>query len=62
MVNPFENFSWRIPSEESEEAVEGAVIRCQPDLLPVPPLPNGPRKWGAFHLTGYWIAEAFGIR
>ncbi|KAF9022735.1 hypothetical protein BDZ89DRAFT_195779 [Hymenopellis radicata] len=59
--NPFENFSWRIRAEESEAGVEGQVIKCQPDLLPVPHLPEGPRKWGAFHLTGYWIAEAFGI-
>ncbi|KAH8814709.1 NCS1 nucleoside transporter family [Flagelloscypha sp. PMI_526] len=39
-----------------------AVIRVQPDLQPVPPLPYGPRKWGAFHLAGYWVAEAFGYQ
>lgn len=60
--NPFGNFSWRIHAEESQAGVNGQVIKCQPDLLPVPPLPEGPRRWGTFHLTGYWIAEAFGIR
>ncbi|KAF8900934.1 permease for cytosine/purines, uracil, thiamine, allantoin-domain-containing protein [Mucidula mucida] len=52
--NPFGNFSWRIHAEESQAGVNGQVIKCQPDLLPVPGM-------GPFHLTGYWIAEAFGI-
>ncbi|KAK0220003.1 NCS1 nucleoside transporter family [Armillaria fumosa] len=53
----------RIQAEEVDfhDADDAEVIRCQPDLLPVPPLPEGPRKWGAVHLAGYWIAEAFGI-
>lgn len=62
LSKPFQNFTWRIPDEQSEEPVDGEIIQAQRDLLPVPPLPNGPRKWGAFHLAGYWIAEAFGIR
>lgn len=45
---------------EDAESNDGEIILGQPDLLPVPPLPQGPRKWGAFHLAGYWIAEAFG--
>ncbi|SJK98341.1 related to uracil permease [Armillaria ostoyae] len=53
----------RIQAEEVDfhDADDAEVIKCQPDLLPVPPLPEGPRKWGAVHLAGYWIAEAFGI-
>lgn len=54
----------RIQAEEVDfhDADDAEVIKCQPDLLLVPPLPEGPRKWGAVHLAGYWIAEAFGIR
>ncbi|KAF5374971.1 hypothetical protein D9758_000235 [Tetrapyrgos nigripes] len=44
---------------EHEEARDGEIIKATPDLLPVP---DGPRRqWGAWHLAGYWIAEAFGI-
>lgn len=50
--------SFTVPSDETGMTTEN--IKCQPDLLPVPPLPDGPRKWGTFHLLGYWIAEAFG--
>ncbi|KAK0435193.1 NCS1 nucleoside transporter family [Armillaria borealis] len=54
----------RIQAEEVDfhDADDAEVIKCQPDLLPVPPLPEGPRKWGAVHLAGYWIAEAFGAQ
>jgi len=55
--------SLEIQAEEVEcrtAGEEAEVIKCQPDLLPVPPLPEGPRQWGVFHLAGYWIAEAFG--
>lgn len=66
----FPKFNVRI---EAEQAVFSAPldtankdladeIKCQPDLLPVPPLPDGSRKWGTFHLLGYWLAEAFGTR
>ncbi|TRM66390.1 permease [Schizophyllum amplum] len=53
----------RIEAEDAQVAAarDGEVIHCQRDLLPVAPLPEGPRKWGAFHLLGYWIAEGFGI-
>ena len=52
----------RIEAEgaQLETGCDGEVIRCQRDLLPVAPLPDGPRKWGTFHLLGYWIAEGFG--
>lgn len=50
--------SFSAPSDEAGATSED--IKCQPDLLPVPPLPDGPRKWGTFHLLGYWVAEAFG--
>ncbi|KAL1737146.1 permease for cytosine/purines, uracil, thiamine, allantoin-domain-containing protein [Schizophyllum commune] len=52
----------RIEAEDAqlETGCDGEVIRCQRDLLPVAPLPEGPRKWGTFHLLGYWIAEGFG--
>ncbi|KAL1748587.1 permease for cytosine/purines, uracil, thiamine, allantoin-domain-containing protein [Schizophyllum fasciatum] len=52
----------RIEAEEAQltTACDGEVIRCQRDLLPVAPLPDGPRKWGSLHLLGYWIAEGFG--
>ncbi|KAL1707370.1 permease for cytosine/purines, uracil, thiamine, allantoin-domain-containing protein [Schizophyllum commune] len=52
----------RIEAEDAqlETGRDGEVIRCQRDLLPVAPLPEGPRKWGTFHLLGYWIAEGFG--
>ncbi|KAL1687395.1 permease for cytosine/purines, uracil, thiamine, allantoin-domain-containing protein [Schizophyllum commune] len=52
----------RIEAEDVhfETGCDGEVIRCQRDLLPVAPLPDGPRKWGTFHLLGYWIAEGFG--
>ncbi|GAA6041680.1 hypothetical protein JCM8097_003081 [Rhodosporidiobolus ruineniae] len=42
------------------ERVEGVEIQAQPDMLPVP-LDDPKRTWGAFTLTGYWVAEAFGI-
>lgn len=63
----FRDFKLRIEPEEAsfsaspdEAGTTTEEIKCQPDLLPVPPLPDGPRKWGTFHLLGYWVAEAFG--
>ncbi|ETW79779.1 Nucleobase cation symporter, partial [Heterobasidion irregulare TC 32-1] len=55
--------TFRAPGSDSHHGGEESVedIKCQPDLLPVPPLPDGPRRWGTFHLLGYWIAEAFGF-
>ncbi|BGP13117.1 hypothetical protein JCM10213_000880 [Rhodosporidiobolus nylandii] len=42
------------------EKVEGVAIEAEPDMLPVP-LDDAKRTWGTFTLTGYWVAEAFGI-
>ncbi|GAA5830586.1 hypothetical protein JCM11251_002522 [Rhodosporidiobolus azoricus] len=42
------------------EAVDGVEIRAEADMLPVP-LDDPKRTWGTFTLTGYWVAEAFGI-
>ncbi|THV04897.1 NCS1 nucleoside transporter family [Dendrothele bispora CBS 962.96] len=47
---------------EHQEAQDGEIIKASPDLLPVLPLPDGPRRWDAFHLSRYWIAEAFGFQ
>ncbi|KAK7463627.1 hypothetical protein VKT23_005566 [Stygiomarasmius scandens] len=57
----FEAIRIRSKETDHEEARGGEIIKASPDLLPVLPLPDGPRRWGAFHLSGYWIAEAFGI-
>ncbi|GAA6005377.1 hypothetical protein JCM10207_002959 [Rhodosporidiobolus poonsookiae] len=42
------------------ERVDGVEIRAEADMLPVP-LDDPKRTWGTFTLTGYWVAEAFGI-
>jgi len=57
----FEAIRIRSKETDHEEARGGEIIKASPDLLPVLPLPDGPRRWGAFHLSGYWIAEAFGL-
>ena len=60
-IDPQEVTFWAPGSDSHRGGEEIAEdIKCQPDLLPVPPLPDGPRRWGTFHLLGYWIAEAFG--
>ncbi|GAA5976716.1 hypothetical protein JCM10908_005605 [Rhodotorula pacifica] len=46
--------------EATDNDTDVVEVAAEKDMLPVPhdsPL----RTWGAFHLTGYWIAEAFGI-
>ncbi|KAH8117261.1 NCS1 nucleoside transporter family [Phellopilus nigrolimitatus] len=54
-----ESVTFNADSEGSGQAIE-----CEPDLIPVPPLhqPGSElRRWHWFHLTGYWVAEAFGV-
>ncbi|KAJ6574876.1 NCS1 nucleoside transporter family [Mycena capillaripes] len=47
-----------ISPKEAQVNDSTVTVLCQPDLLPVP---QNARTWNAFHLAGYWIAEAFGI-
>ncbi|KAJ7492846.1 NCS1 nucleoside transporter family [Mycena latifolia] len=48
--------SLRVEILSQEAQVDNATVVSQPDLLPVP---KNARTWGAVHLAGYWIAEAF---
>ncbi|GAA5971372.1 hypothetical protein JCM11641_008327 [Rhodosporidiobolus odoratus] len=42
------------------DKTEGITLEAEKDMLPVP-LDDPKRTWGTFTLTGYWVAEAFGI-
>ncbi|KAJ7102158.1 NCS1 nucleoside transporter family [Mycena belliarum] len=47
----------RLELDTKEAHIDGTTVVAAPDLLPVP---TNARTWGAVHLAGYWIAEAFG--
>ncbi|KAI5124354.1 hypothetical protein M0805_008961 [Coniferiporia weirii] len=59
---PRQSVVFNAASNDSEG--RGQLIECEPDLVPVPPVgqPGSElRRWDWFHLTGYWVAEAFGV-